>query len=146
MIAIERDNLVVMMEAGYIYLAMRKYGEAKSVFEGVAVLAPKSEIPLVAVGNVYFSKRQYAQAIGYYKRALVLLPESAFAKAYLGESLLFSGQKETAMRLLGEAAKSDTDGSTGRFAQSLLALVHQGFDPYSLAKVKNEPSYEKETV
>jgi len=122
------------MEAGYIYLAMRKYAEARAVFEGVCVLAPKSAVPLVAIGNVYFAQCQYGHAIRSYRKALAIEPESAFAKAYLGESLLFEGNKEMAIDCLHSAIDTDVLGSSAPFAKSLLDLIAQGFDPCVLAK------------
>ena len=59
MIHVERDDLVILLEAGYIYLAMRKFTEAKNIFEGVSVLAPKHDIPIVAIANVYFAQTKF---------------------------------------------------------------------------------------
>lgn len=134
MIDVRREDLIVMMEAGYIYLAMRKFSEAKAVFEGVAALAPKNAIPLVAAGNVHFSQAQYGRAIVFYKRALEVEPTSAYAKAYMGESLLFDGRKDRAILHLEAAIALDKDNAVLPFAKALLDLIHKGFDPYQLKK------------
>lgn len=134
MIDTRKDDLIVMMEAGYLYLAMRKYKEARDVFEGVSVVAPKSAIPVVAMGNVSFAQCQYGRAIRAYKRALEIEPDSAFAKAYLGEALLFEGKKDMAIASLQESIACDHLGSTIPFAKSLLELIEKGFDPYQLTK------------
>jgi hypothetical protein len=63
MVNIERKNLVIMMEAGYIYLGMQKFKEAYEVFKGVAILAPDSDIPLVALGGVDFCVGKFQSAV-----------------------------------------------------------------------------------
>ncbi|KAB2835880.1 tetratricopeptide repeat protein, partial [bacterium] len=102
---------------------------AKEVFEGVVALAPKSEVPLVALGNVYCVQAKFDQAIKTYKEALEVDPKSAFATAYLGEALFFKGDKEKAVEVLEKAAKMDPDGKSGDFARSLLDLIKKGFTP-----------------
>ncbi len=132
MIAIKREDLLLMLEAGYVYLAMRRYADARAVFEGVAVLAPTSDVPLVAMGNVYFSQCQYKRALSVYEKALHVNPRSAVARAYMGESLLFDGKKEAAVNYLEEAIALEGDGPTVPFARSLLDLIDRGFDPHAL--------------
>lgn len=129
MIPMDRDDLILMMEAGYIYLGMKKFKEAKKVFEGVAVLTPKSEVPLVAIGAVYFGQLKYDQAIRMYRKALRMVPESPFAHAYLGESLFFKGEKQAAVKELNKAADLDPKGKSGDFAKTLLEAIHNGFEP-----------------
>lgn len=133
MIELGREHLAAMMEAGYIYLGMRRYGEAKELFEGLSVLAADSEVPLVALGNVEFCKGKISKAIKQYRRALKVDPESAFARVYLGEALFFSGEKDEAMGLLSSVAKSDKGGA-GDFARALLEAIDKGFDPANLPK------------
>ena len=82
MVPMENDDLIVMMEAGYLYLAMQKYQEAKEVFEGANIMMPDSEVPLVSLGSVYFAQEKFDQAIRCYQKALKVNPESPFAKAY----------------------------------------------------------------
>ncbi len=129
MIPIPREDLVIMMEGGYIYLRIGKFQEALDVFEGVSVLAPESEIPLVAMGSVYFGQMKYDHAIRFYKKAIKIKPDSAFARAYLGESLFFQGKKEMAFKELEKASILEPNGKSGNFARVLLDAVHKGFVP-----------------
>lgn len=133
LIDIQKEHLGVMMEAGYILIGMRRYKEARELFEGLASLAPDSDIPQVALGNVEFCEGRLARAIVLYKRALKLDPESVFAKVYLGEALLFAGKKDEAMELIGSVADADKSGA-GEFARALKAAVRDGFDPDKLPK------------
>ena len=59
MIDLSTEDLRLMLEAGYLYLAMHRNKEAKEVFEGVCVLAPESDVPLVALGNAFFIEKKY---------------------------------------------------------------------------------------
>ena len=130
MIKIPRNDLIVMMEGGYIYLRMGRFEEAREIFEGVAVLAPKSEVPLVALGSVFFGQMKYDQAAKVYKKAVALRPESAFAHAYMGEILFFKGRKEEALDELHKASSLDDEGSQGGlFARTLLDAIQNGFVP-----------------
>src|SRR5215510_8737374 len=103
MIDIPTEDLRLMLEAGYLYLAMRRFKEAREVFEGVCALAPESDVPLVALGNVSFVETKFDEAIKTYKKAIEIMPKSAFAKAYLGEALFFNNQKADSEEVLKEA-------------------------------------------
>ena len=129
MITVPSEDLRIMMEAGYLYLGMQRYKEAQEVFEGITILAPKSEVPLVALGNIHCVQGQFDRAIKTYKKALDVEEKSAFAKAYLGEALLFKGEKDKAVTTLEEASQLDPKGKSGDFARSLIDLINKGFDP-----------------
>lgn len=129
MIPISREDLVVLMEGGYVYLRTGRLGEAKEVFEGVSVLAPESEVPLVAMGSVSFAQFKYDQAIRTYKKALALRPDSPFARAYLGEALFFGGKTKEAIQELEKASRMDPQGKSGDFARALLEAIAKGFSP-----------------
>ncbi len=127
MIPIEREDIVLMMEGGYLSLRMGRLEQARDIFEGVHVLAPESEVPLVALGSVYFGEFKFEQAVKAYKKALKVKPASAFARAYLGESFFFQGKKEEAIRELEKASLLDPKGKSGDFARALLSAIEKGF-------------------
>jgi tetratricopeptide (TPR) repeat protein len=129
MIDVPTEDLRLMLEGGYLYLAMRRFKEAREVFEGVCALAPESDVPLVALGNVSFVETKFDEAIKTYKKAIEIMPKSAFAKAYLGEALFFNNKKTDAEEVLKEASKMDPHGKSGEFARSLLDLIRKGFNP-----------------
>jgi tetratricopeptide (TPR) repeat protein len=129
MVPVERDDLVVLMEGGYLLLRMGRFDQAKEVFEGVSVLAPNTEVPLVATGSVFFAQMKYDQAIQHYKKALAVKPDSAFAHAYLGESLFFRGKKEEAIVSLEKASALEPTGKSGDFARALLEAIKKGYVP-----------------
>ncbi len=129
MVPMENEDLVVMMEAGYLYLAMQKYKEAKAVFAGASVLAPNTEVPLVALGSVCFAQEKFDQALKWYEKALKVSPDSPFAKSYYGEALYFKGKKAQATTVLTEAIELDQNGESAAFAQALLDAIKNGFEP-----------------
>lgn len=130
MIPIPREDIIILMQGGYIYLRMGKFKEAQEVFEGASVLAPESDVPLVALGSVSFAQHKFDRAIRCYQKALALRPDSAFARASLGEALFFKGKKEEAFRELEKASLLDSEGgSGGDFARVLLKEAQKGFAP-----------------
>ncbi len=146
MISVPNEDIRLIMEAGYLYLGMYRFKEAQQVFEGVAPLVPKSEVPLVSLGNVYCVQAKFDQAITCYKKALKIQPKSAFAKSYLGEALFFKGDKEKALKALEEASKLDPKGKSGDFARSLTELIHSGFvppDPKEVMKRASQQTQQK---
>lgn len=132
MIDVPVDDLRLMLEAGYLYLAMRRIKEAREVFEGVALLAPNSDVPRVALGNVFFNEGKYSEAIKSYLKTVEEFPESAFAVAYLGEAYLFGNQPDKAKESLTKASHLDPNGKSGDFARSLLDLMKKGFNPSNI--------------
>lgn len=143
MIAIDRSNLGVMMEAGYIYLGMQRFKEARDVFEGVISMAPDSEIPLVALGSVDFCQGKFTNAIRNYKKAIKINPEGIYAQAYMGEALFFMGKKEEALKQLEEVHKKDPSGKAGDFARALLDAIRKGWTPQALSGVDEIKEYVK---
>lgn len=128
MISIDRKYLGVMMEAGYVYMGMKRFKEAREMFEGLRVLSPDSEAPLVALGNVEFCEGKLLKASRCYMQALKVDPSSVYAKVYLGEVLIFLGRHKEGEALLNEVAKKDRSGA-GEFALALLEAIKAGFNP-----------------
>lgn len=143
MIDIERAHLALMMEAGYVYVGMQRFKEAREVFEGVAAMAPDSEIPLIAIGSVDFCQGKFTNAIRRYKKALKIEPKSAYALAYMGEALFFMGKKAEAVKHLEEVQKLEPDGKAADFARALLDAIAKGFTPQALSGVDEIKQYIK---
>lgn len=142
MIEISRTDLGLMMEAGYILVGMQRFKEAREVFEGIIVLAPDSELPIVALASVDFCQGRFREACRKYKKALKLNPESVFARAYMGEALFFLDRKDEAVRELEWVIGHDDEGKAGAFAQALLDAVKQGFTPGMLSGMDDLKQYQ----
>ncbi len=135
MVSIDREHLVLMMEAGYIYMGMQRYKEARDVFDGLTVLAPESDVPWVALGGVAFCEGNFKEAKKIYEKTLKMVPDSLYAKAYLAEALFFMKEKDAAVKLMQEVSRADR-GAVGDFARAFLDAVNKGFDPDTLSGVK----------
>jgi predicted Zn-dependent protease len=144
MIAVKKEHTVVMLEAGYVYLAMSRFKEAKEVFEGVVALAPKHEVPLVALANVFFAQAKFLESVRTLKNAVKINPDSSFAWAHLGESQLFYGKRDEAKEALEKSVELESQGKTADFAKSLLKLMEEGYDPKTLRKEMKEKIKEAE--
>lgn len=140
MIDVVRDDIIIMLEAGYIYLAMKKFKEARTLFEGICEIAPKHDVPAVAVANVYFAQGKYIEAIRTIKNTIKDNPNSAFAWAHLGEAQLFNGKRDEALESLKKSSDLEpaTDGKAGTFARSLIDLIKMGYDPVELRKASKK--------
>jgi tetratricopeptide (TPR) repeat protein len=123
-VAPSKEEIALLMEAGFIYRDARRFQEARDVFQGVRALAPSSEVPEVALGTVAFHEADFAAAAKHYKRALDLNPSSAYAYAHLGELSLFQKDKDAARVHLKKAVELDHPrGEIRKLASSLLELT-----------------------
>lgn len=138
MIHVPREDIITLLEAGYMYLAMKNFKNARQVFEGVCALVPKHDVPQVALANVYFAQHKFLESTRVLKNTIKDRPDSAFAHAYLGESQLFYGKKDEAVANLKKASELEPQGKSGDFARSLLQLIDEGYDPVKLRKAIKE--------
>lgn len=143
MTSLDRQYLGLMMEAGYVYLGMQRFKEARAVFEGISIMVPDSEIPHVALGSVDFCQGKFTNAIRRYKKALKIDSKSAYALAYMGEALFFMGKKNEALRQLEEVNKMEPNGRAGDFARALLDAINKGFTPQALSGIDEIKEYVK---
>lgn len=148
MIDVPRDDVILMLEAGYMYLAMQRFAEAKKLFEGICELVPNHEVPLVALANSYFAQYKFLEAVRVLKKAVQANPKSAHAVAHLGEALLFNGKKDQAIEQLKLAMELDQNNPPldHDFAKSLLELIAQGYDPVEFRKEAKKALKEQKKV
>ncbi len=142
MISIPREDVIVLLEAGYIYLAMKKYKEAKQVFEGVCALVPEHDVPQVALANLYFSQEKFLEAVRVLRSAVKDKPDSAYAHSHLGEAYLFYDKMDLAREHLEKASALEPQASeqNGEFARSLIKLMDAGYNPTQLRKASKKRS------
>lgn len=136
MIDVPKDDVILMLEAGYIYLAMKRFKEARDLFQGVCELTPKHDVPRVALANVFFAQGKYLECIRTLKAAIKDKPDSAYAHAHLAEAQLFYGKKEDAIKTLEKTLELGTVSENGvkDFVENLKKLIADGYDPIELRK------------
>jgi tetratricopeptide (TPR) repeat protein len=122
-VQVPQEQIAFLMEAGLIYRDARRFDEAEQVFAGVRGLAPKSDVPEVALGTVRFAQGKFDEAIRHYQTALKLNDRSAFAHAHLGEAYIFRKDAEHARTHLKKAIEIDPRGEFGELARSLMAYL-----------------------
>jgi Flp pilus assembly protein TadD len=124
-IVASKEEIALMMEAGFVYRDAGKFDEARQIFRGVRALSPQSDVPEVALGTVSFQAREFDDAVAHYQEALKLNPRSAYAYAHLGEAELFRKDKKAARESLKKAAELDPKGEFGKMARALTSLADQ---------------------
>src|SRR5688572_2805030 len=118
-----KDELALLMEAGFIWRDAKKFQQARDIFDGVRALLPKSDVAEVALGTVFFYESDFDGAIAHYEKALKKNPRSAYAYAHLGEAYLFKIEKQRAIPYLQKAIELDGRGENGAMARHLIQLA-----------------------
>lgn len=126
LVPVPQGEVALLLEAGYLFMEMRKFKEADEIFTGVAALVPHSEVPLICLGNLAFSQGRYDRALKFHKDALARAPENALAQAHVGEALLFMKKREEAKAALEKAIALEPEGDAATFANSLLDAAAAG--------------------
>jgi len=129
LVPVARQQAMILLEAGYIWLDMGKFDKAKDVFAGAAVLMPKSEVPQLALGALEFSQGRHDKALQAYRAAQRLAPNSALPRAHAGEALLFMGKVPEATKELKAAMDVEPDSDGARLAQALMQAKDAGALP-----------------
>lgn len=129
LVPVARQQAMILLEAGYIWLDMGKFDKAKDVFAGAAVLMPKSEVPQLALGALEFSQGRHDKALQAYRAAQRLAPNSSLPRAHAGEALLFMGKVPEATKELKAAMDLEPDSDGARLAQALMQAKDAGALP-----------------
>ena len=134
LVPVSRDEVVILLEAGYVLMDMGRYDDARDVFSGAITLLPKSEVPHLAFGTLEFALGRHEKALQAYRKAQALAPKSALPRAHAGEALLFLHKAAEAKRELKAAIDVEPDGDGARLAQALLEAAEAGALPPPKAK------------
>jgi tetratricopeptide (TPR) repeat protein len=129
LIPLAKQQAMILLEAGYIWLDMGKFDKAKDIFTGAAALMPKSEVPQLALGALEFAQGRHDKALQAYRAAQRLAPQSALPRAHAGEALLFMGKVPEAMKELKAAMELEPQGDGARLAQALVEAKDAGALP-----------------
>jgi tetratricopeptide (TPR) repeat protein len=129
LVQVSKQEVVVLLESGYVLMDMGKWDEAREVFAGAAALLPKSEVPHLALGTLEFAQGRHDKALQEYRKAQQINPKSGLPRAHAGEALLFMGKVNEASRELKAAIDVEPDGDGARLAQALLSAKEAGALP-----------------
>jgi tetratricopeptide (TPR) repeat protein len=120
---VSTDDVVFLMEAGYIYLNMGRFKEAREIFEGVVEVRPDSDVPRVALGNVYHAQGKFLDAAKIHRETLKDMPNSARAHAGLAECLIFQKKTDQAMEELKKAVELEPSSDVANYARTLIDAI-----------------------
>ncbi len=129
LVPLERQQAMVLLETGYLWLDMGQFDKARDVFAGAAALMPKSEVPQLGLGAVEFAQGRHDKALQAYRSAQRLAPQAALPRAHAGEALLFMGKVPEALKELKAAMDLEPDGDAAKLAQSLIQAKEAGILP-----------------
>jgi len=120
---VSTDDVVFLMEAGYIYLNMGRFQEAREIFEGVIEMRPDSDVPRVALGNVYHAQGKFLDAGKVHRETLKDMPNSARAHAGLAECLIFQKKTDEALKELKKVMELEPDSDVSEYARTLIEAI-----------------------
>lgn len=129
LVPVAKQQAMILLEAGYIWLEMGRYDKAKDVFTGAAALMPRSEVPQLALGALEFAQGRHDKALQAYRAAQRLAPNSALPRAHAGEALLFLHKVPEAMKELKAAMELEPEGDGARLARALVEAKEVGALP-----------------
>lgn len=125
----QKQQAMILLEAGYLWADLGKYDKAKEVLQGAAVLMPKSEVPQFALGTLEFSQGHLDKALQAYRVAQKLAPKSGLPRAHVGEMLLFMGKVDEAMKEFKAACDLEPAGDGAKLAKELIKAKEEGVLP-----------------
>jgi tetratricopeptide (TPR) repeat protein len=128
-VPVAKQQAMILLEAGYIWMEMGKFDKAKDIFTGAAALMPKSEVPQLALGALEFAQGRHDKALQAYRAAQRLAPNSSLPRAHAGEALLFMNKVPEAMKELKAAMDLDPESDGARFARALVEAKEVGALP-----------------
>lgn len=124
-----KQQAMVLLEAGYLWMDLGKYDHAREVLFGAAALMPKSEVPQLALGTLEFVQGKHEKALQAFRAAQRLAPKSALPRAHCGEALLFMGKVQEANKELKAALELEPEGDGAKLAQALIDARDSGALP-----------------
>ena len=123
LVPMQKVQAVLMLEAGHLYMDMRKFDLAREVLMSCTALMPKSEVPQLALGTLEFAQGRHEKALQAYRQAQRLAPRSGLPHAHVGEALLFMGKVPEAIKELKTSTQIEPDGDGAKLAAGLANLV-----------------------
>lgn len=131
-----KQQAMILLEAGYLWMDMRRFDRAKDVLAGAAALMPKSEVPQLALGTLEFVQGRHEKALQAFRAAQKLAPRSGLPRAHCGEALLFMGKLKEADKELKAAIELEPKGDGARLAKALIEAKEAGALPPASATKK----------
>lgn len=88
---------------GQLYMALGRYGEARTAMERAFSLDPQNPVAFTDIGKIYLIERRYADAIAHFRKAVEVYPEHPITRGQLIYALLAASEWDEAIDLMREA-------------------------------------------
>ncbi|MFZ5441669.1 MAG: tetratricopeptide repeat protein [Myxococcota bacterium] len=129
LVPMTKQQAMLMLEAAYLWMDLGKFDNARELLNGATVLMPKSEVPQLALGTLEFNQQHFEKALPIFRRAQQLAPRASLPRAHVGETLLFMGKVNEAMKELKAALELEPGSDGAKFAEALIAAKESGALP-----------------
>lgn len=117
-IAIEPQNIEVLMSAGELAMALNKLKEAEDIFLKVLSIESDHEDALLYLGSLKYYEKDYPKARHYFNQVLILNPNSHIAYYYLANIAVGEGKLDEARKYYEKAIEINP-----HFKNALLELA-----------------------
>ena len=124
-----RDDVIWLLETGFLYLEMGDKEAARETFEGLTALEPETASFQAALGQVLIAEGNVKEATKVLGRAVELDPELAFARCLHGDALVRGKQADRGKGELAKALELEPDGPAGLTAKTILDGIEDGSYP-----------------
>jgi len=121
-----KDDLTLLLEAGFIAVNQSDEDSAKKLFKAAEVIEPKNILSNIGLGYLYLHKLELPKAIKLFKEALKQEPNNEMAKTFLGIAMTFSKSNlEEGEKILSETNKSTHDKEVKKLSNTALDFVEK---------------------
>ena len=126
-----RDDVIWLLETGFVYLEMGQTEAARETFEGLVALEPGQATYHAALGQVLTEEGNLSEARRALRKAVELDPGQAYSRCLLGDVLVRSKQIDPGREELRQAYELEPDGPAGQTAKTILEGVEAKLYPPS---------------
>ena len=119
------EEFIEMGRVGAMFYEQGNLHKARTIFEGLVELEPRSAEAHAALGAILTLHQQDAEAVGYLQRAIEINPEQIAPYVNLGEICIRQGNLKEAVGYLKQAIELDpdeTDFAANRARVMILAI------------------------
>jgi tetratricopeptide (TPR) repeat protein len=120
-------QMAALIQSGYMLYTQGRLQEAKTVFEGLAILDDKNAYVQGILGAIYQKEKNFDAAIAHYSAALDAFPSDVYSLSNRGEVHLKLGNFSEAAADLKKAIELDVNhrNSAANRARALAKLTHE---------------------
>lgn len=118
-----QDEILFLMESGYLSRDLGRSQAASDIFLGVSALVPHEPLPLAAIGTVLVAEGRYDEAVRHLEKALAVFPDDPLIEAHLGEALLYLKENARARKLFERSIQAQPKGPGAEISQSYLSFL-----------------------